>query len=352
MVPGLLPRQLLTRLVVTQKVGRNKVKEVHEVNFCLCHLVKKSWTLPSGELFVESLTTDGKKQCEALGAWTRKYLRETFSSFETVDPERLRWRSSRIKRVSNSGKMFWDGFRGDEDVEINEIPFEGVETVADTYFRTWVSNEEYKKWADGLVKSKDFVVKGTEKSKELDEIVQTLSLKPFQSYPKSVVLYGMTFAREMVDCERYYSEMGDKPLKALLTTEQVKTIDELSLWCWDYRFFNHAEFKQVLGAKLLDEIKQDMQNDSLFSLYSGHDYTLLILMATLGIEHYPTLLSFGAYLLFEVYDRTTDGKTERVFTLTLNPEPFEVSQEPTQEVQPQNSQVLQRPGSDSIYWTI
>merc|ERR1712137_40183 len=318
--------------------------------------VKKSWTLPNGELFVDSLTEDGKKQCVTLGKWSRKHLQEKNSSFDTVDPSKIWWRSSRIGRVKNSGKMFWEGFCSDENVEISDVPFEGEEEhVADTYFRTWVSNVEYKKWADSLVKSKEFVVKGTEKKQELDDIVEVLSLTPFKSYPKSVVLYGMTFAREMVDCERYYSEMKEKPLQNILSPEQFKTIDELSLWCWDFRFFNHADFKQTLGAKLLKEIMEDMQNlhnSSLFSLYSGHDYTILILLASMGISNYPTLLSFGAYLLFEVYDRVNeDGTTQRVFTVALNPEPFEISQKPTEELQENNAHLIPQPGGDN-YWPL
>jgi len=316
--------------------------------------VKNSWKLPNGEYFIDQLSPEGIQMCETLGKWMRKYLQENHSTFEKTEAEKVKWRTSRIKRVKDSGKEFWKGF--DESVEVNDLPYEGSaadEHFADTYFRTWVSNGEYKKWADGLIKSPSFVAKGQEAAKQLDEIVDVLSLTPFKKYPKSAVLYGMTFAREMVDCERYYGNIKDKPLESLLSKEQLATIDELSLWCWDQRFFTHAEYKKQLGENLVGEIVGDMLDDThLFNLYSGHDYTILVILAALGIPHYPELLSFGAYLLFEVYDKTnSDGSTERVFTMTLNPTPFEENQKPTEDIQSSHGVLVKNANGES-YWPV
>lgn len=271
-----------------------------------------------------------------------------------VDPDNVKWRSSRIERVRSSGELFWNGFC---DVPISEIPYEQNEgdeiPLADHYFRTWDSNANYKKWANDLIKSELFAKKSAEASAELDKIVDVLSLLPFKKFPRPFVLYGMTFAREMVDCERYY-EKEDKPLEKFLTKDQFKTIDSLALWCWDQRFFSHAEYRKSLGEKILGEIIEDMINPKtpLFSLYSGHDYTILIILAALGVSNYPELLSFGSYLLFDVFERkNADGSSERVFSVSLNPTPFEVNEKPTQDVQTNNVKSIKTDEGEE-YWPL
>lgn len=314
--------------------------------------MKDYWTV-DGKLFLDSLSETGKDQCSKLGKWARDYLKSRGVAENSVDASRLKWRSSKIERVTTSGKLFWKGF---SDTEIEQLPYEqSIEDsvpTSDHYFRTWDSNVAYKKWANDLIKSELFVKKSMEVSKDLDEIVDVLSLIPFKKYPKPIVLYGMTFAREMVDCERYF-EKPEKPLHTILNKNQLENIDALAKWCWNQRFFSHPEYSKTLGEKILGEIIEDMiSKDYDFSLYSGHDYTLLIILASLGIPEYEELLSFGSYLLFDIFDRKNDdGSSERVFSITLNPTPFETNSRAVTEVQTDNLRILKNDAGEQ-YWPL
>jgi len=304
------------------------------------------------------LTETGKNQCIELGKWVRNHLKEKHNALENVNADQLKWRSSAVERVKGSGELFWKGFLNENEstVALREYEPDGSEEegipAADYIFRTWDSNNDYKAWTKALFGSPVFVEKSKNASSDLDGIISTLGLKQFEKFPKPVVLYGMTFAREMVDCERYYKPLSEKPMETLLSKEQLKIVDDLSLWCWNQRFFEH-EFKDILAKRIVGEIKDDITNGSEeFSLYSGHDYTLLVILAGLGMPCYEKLLSFASYILIEVFDKTNaNGEKERVFTLTLNFAPFEKPEEhPVEEVNENFAKNLQQPGTDSIYW--
>jgi len=329
--------------------------------------VRESWKLPSGEIFYDELTEVGKKQCVTLGTWCRAYLQERDCLPEPLaDVSPLRWRSSAVSRVRDSGKLFWSGFLsakeqttmqldGPLEYELpdGEVVQEPPKPAADYYFRTWDSHAVYKKWADAAPMSDTFKKKAKEHKDTLDEVLSTLDAAPLKQLPLSMILFGMTYAREMVDCERYNDALETKPLQELLGKELLRKVDELALWSWDIRFFRHNYVGQI-SHRLLRELLLDASSEegSTFSLYSGHDYTLLVLLAGLTIPAYEELLSFCAFILIDVYEETTEDGIERVFTLTLNPNPFEVDGIPQNDVQPQNGKQLACPTTGETVWRI
>ena len=124
----------------------------------------------------------------------------------------------------------------------------------------------------------------------------------------------------------------------------------LAKWAWDQRFFA-PDWGQTIGGPLLREIVNDAETIGSAApgveLFFGHDYSILALMAAMGIPHYPTpgddTLEFAAHLIFEVWDEEDvqdgskgneggngaggegsegAGRSRRMVRVILNPEPF------------------------------
>src|SRR3990167_2727512 len=327
-------------------------------------LVKKDWTHPDGSLHYDELTSFGKKDCGTLGQYVRKHITDNFNvTFNT--PDQIKWRSSSVSRAVESGELFLNGFFGNDSVQLkvelqpyNVVP--GItpkpeKTFADYYIRPWDVHTEFKQWEATLRSSEPFIVKANENSELLSSFISQLNLKGLDKFPKSVLLYGMTFARELVDCERYFPDLTTKAFQTQLASEQIDKISDLALWCWDRRFFK-TEFKKQLPALLSNELEQEILHagepgQSLFSVYSGHDYTILVLLAAWGVENYAEVLSFCAYLLIDVFERKNgDGTTSKVFTITLNSTPLEVKGHYDNIVHAENEQPILTKQGDR-YWT-
>jgi hypothetical protein len=334
--------------------------------------VKDSWILPSGEVFYEELTNIGRQQCVELGSWCRQQLQSRgILGASLSDVSSLAWRSSCATRVMESGGHFWEGFFTKEEKERNVnileprplSPLEQAEEIPSTcsledfYFRPWDTNKAYKKWVTGLPMAEPFKSRAKECGSELEDLLKVMDSPVLSKFPRSAALFGMTYVRELLECERFYEKLADsKPLGVLFNPEQVETINKLALWAWNIRFFNHALVKEMSDrffGLITEDIKSAGQDGELFSLYSGHDYTILVLLAGLGVPNYTDLLGFACFLTFEVYDHTnTDGTITRGFTLALNAAPFEKGTEPSTKVQSQNTKVILNPATGNDFWPL
>jgi len=316
--------------------------------------IKQQWTLPDGSSNVDNLLPTGMEQAQQLGAWSRNYLQEMNPNLENPSTQHVRWHSSKIERAKDSGEAFWKGFFADTQVTIQPQPFEGD---PDAVFRPWWTHEEYRKWADSSRSSQEFAEKAKSEKQTIDDILEKLSMSALTSkIPYSSLLYGMTMVQELLDCEKYFPEANPGPVNEMLA-DYEKQVQDLAVWSWDQRFFKHP-FVKALGTQLLQTIHQefriiaDRSNDSCLTVFSGHDYTVLVLLASLGIPDYPQFLSFCSYLLFDLYEQTnTDGKNEIVFRVSLNPDPFEQDAVPQTTVQSANIQYLLN-STQSTFWSL
>ena len=83
---------------------------------------------------------------------------------------------------------------------------------------------------------------------------------------------------------------------------------------WAARFLNVGEHRGFVGGWL--RRKLFMKEGGPLKVFSGHDYSILSLLAALGLSDYPEpALGFGAYVVVELHQ---SGSVD----VKLNPAPF------------------------------
>jgi hypothetical protein len=124
-------------------------------------------------------------------------------------------------------------------------------------------------------------------------------------------------------------------------------------WVWNQRFFSHTAvrgFGKTIGGALLREVTHDLAAAAAASpggpplaVYSGHDYTILALLAALRLPSHPSgCIGFGAFMTFELWrDDSAAGGGDRgggndhsglsvTVRLCANPFPHAASGKPTE----------------------
>lgn len=321
-------------------------------------LIREQWSTGTGVL-LEDLTDIGKELCVTLGKAVREHITKEHGSLETIkSQDQIQWQSSIVERVVHSGDGFWKGFLGDSYEELKPTRKQySDDQEADGVFRPWDTHKEYSQWAKGIERgSEEFHAMAETRWDDIGGILQSLQIRGVEKFPKATILYGMTFVRELMDCEKYYhSEV--RAIHKQLSTQQLEIVDELSHWCWNIRFFKHP-YVNELHSNLWDEISSEIRaagedGQSEFSLYSAHDYTVLVLLAGLGIPAYPELLSFCSFVHFEVFDQVDDDQNvTRVFTVSFNPAPFEKEKNFQTEFNPHATYQFPSKDSNSPLWAL
>eukprot|EP01116_Phalansterium_solitarium_P000117 TRINITY_DN10077_c0_g1_i2.p1 TRINITY_DN10077_c0_g1~~TRINITY_DN10077_c0_g1_i2.p1 ORF type:complete len:368 (-),score=77.18 TRINITY_DN10077_c0_g1_i2:79-1182(-) len=269
---------------------------------------------------VEQLTPLGLQQMNALGRWfDTEYFGKMQPGFlDKRAHGELRWRSSRIDRVVQSGQSFWQGFAGASPPEPNtDMP---DDHDPDAYFRVYDCHVGYLAMIKELKGGTAFEAKGRQELATLDALYRKAGLDPDEYTPQEK-LSNQTYFKEMLDCELYAAERT--ALLSALSQEDREKVEEYALWVWTQRFFQRS-WAAVLGGNLLSELVSGFGkalggSGPRFIVYSVHDYTILSLLAALGFPEYPGgVLGYGSFLLLELY---SDGRVD----VRLNSHPFEAA---------------------------
>jgi len=268
---------------------------------------------------VEMLSPVGISQMEKVGEWfAHKYCLKN----PKIPPEKSiplqKWRSSKVDRVIASGDHFWKGFESMFGTRPKD-PMKYETEDPDEYFRMWAIDKEYLKKVQEIKQGPAFDGKGNQELPFLDRILSRFNIDTSKNPAEKLSM--MTYFKELMDCEKFYPFKRDE-LSSKLSKEEMKKIDELSHWVWEQRFFV-PHFGPRIGGKLLKEIVHDLAvGEHFVSVYSAHDYSLLAILSALGKDHYPgNILSFGAFLLWELYE---DFVTKKKYVkIRLNSKSFE-----------------------------
>ncbi|CAK9040655.1 Prostatic acid phosphatase [Durusdinium trenchii] len=166
--------------------------------------------------------------------------------------------------------------------------------------------------ANALRRGAVFEAKALEERSKLDTVW------PKVDEPWANRLNVLTYYEEILECEAFWPGEGRDVLQSGNSAAVKEEIGDLARWCWNERFFRLPRARK-LAAPLLGAIRemlaQDTAQDSL-AIHSAHDYTIMSLLAALGVESYPSggTIGYGSYIVF--WD---DGNVE------VNLRPFEES---------------------------
>jgi hypothetical protein len=121
-------------------------------------------------------------------------------------------------------------------------------------------------------------------------------------------------------------------------------------WVWDQRFFSHRAvrgFGKTIGGALLREVVHDLAaaadargGGPPLAVFSGHDYTILALLAALRLPSHPSgCIGFGSFMIFELWRDDSgaagsggggSGRLSVTVRLCTNPFPHASSGKPTE----------------------
>jgi len=193
---------------------------------------------------------------------------------------------------------------------------------ADNYFRPW---KVFKKEANDIKNRVDtddnWTVKAAENESFLREIFQQVnSLESVINKPTKS-LWCTTYLHALREVENFWpNEVSHRvAFCQALSTETQARVTELALWVWEQRFL-HCGFNSEMGGRMsVDLVESALNTEHTLNIFSGHDYTLLSVLAALNlVEKFSHPTGFGSYLLFEVWE--TDGQLS--FKVIFNPDPF------------------------------
>ena len=114
-------------------------------------------------------------------------------------------------------------------------------------------------------------------------------------------LLWSTYAHLMGEVEHY---AGGGALSRTLDAAELALLDAHARWVWERRFQGAAEFAHALGGRLWALAGTPPPSASAAApalrLFSGHDYSVLAVLARLGVREYrPPALGPGCLLLVE-----------------------------------------------------
>ena len=309
----------------------------------------------------DSLTTIGSVQGCAFGRFLRSGVLNG-SAQAQKDCRLAGWRSSSSGRVLKSGTAVTSQFDCDQQ------PI--IDSSSDDRFQLWGQRLDFKQWVDEHVKEGQemqlLAAKHADLLREVwsqatDGVVQ-VDVSDSRSCSSAEGAGGVvwsalhaawhcTYLHELLSCEthhasnqhmmldgRLFGGCGESwrqhwhpplqaPLCALiqrLSPKHQAFIQRCACYVWEQRFLANKQSGAV-GMPLLKQAVADLQTskgaDQNTWLYSGHDYSLLVVLAALRQHEYPPhALSFGAFLRIQLV--SVDGLESIRVSLCCDPFPL------------------------------
>ena len=251
---------------------------------------------PVGRVMIKNL---GKTICE-------RYIAS--NALGVVNKEQVRWRCSSSERARESGDDFVMGFNNSISTPIIDAPVL-YEIEADNYFRPWkIFKNEEKKMKTDLMAGEKWLTKANDIRDFMSELYTLTGANNEVLDDISKSLWSITYIQCGLQNEAYWpiaSKAQRSALSTLIPSSYRKDIEKVALWVWERRFLD-SPLKIEMGARIsLDMLRSTINPGYKFNLFSGHDYTILGLLSVMDIlPAYEMQLSFGAYLLFELWDST------------------------------------------------
>ena len=302
---------------------------------------------------LDALTTVGAAQLVSNGQQFARYLQSHPNLLQSNTLIKLR-RSER-PRVIASANSFIEGYtiiqqqqqqQQQTSKNVNTIipptlpslhyqPYPSLQANINV-FRAW-TGKEYNTAMTEMKTSEHYQKKGEEAatSRVLDATV-CICAPWANQMNRAGQLNLTTYLHEVLGCEEYFPDPSKRGFGSLTDffrnkKELKKDLIQLAHWSFDQRFINRdtvgKEWGMKIGGDLLNEIEQDYQQSkgdggSKVSIYVGHDYTILSLMAALGVKKHPKeIMGFGGWARMEYRRNRKTGVVRQCLMLQTVPFP-------------------------------
>lgn len=309
-------RRTLVGLSVVVRHGA-RAPNKHEMKvFTSTSPVREQWHHGDGrpaDYEVENNLTDvGRAQMRAIGQWLAAHAQYG----QLLRTLQLEWHSSSAERCVESGALVGSGIVacGTAAAPLR-WPHKPITYDPDFVFRAWaLKGTAYRKFVDALPDTEPFKRRARRSYAQLWAAMEKLG---GVRASETDVLMWSTYVHLMSECEAYSDPLQPGGRKTALHTaldqSARRNLEEEACWVWERRFQGCTEHAQFLGEALWQLLGAPCTRVRLFS---GHDYTILALMAYLGLRRYELpAVGYGAMLLVE---HRADGSAR----MLLNAQPF------------------------------
>ena len=266
-----------------------------------------------------NLSDVGRRQMETLG----RFFGGEYA--QLLGNDSVRWESSPAERCEESGKLFLKGFEAASSCQVPSKPIEDNQRMVT--FKAWAqTGTPYFASVQGL-KSGDHeahAMRARSRRRSLENMYAELN-EDHTEVPDSLLLYWSCYLHCLAEAEAYDCEPLPEPSICPATKGRNNlrfNLDWAQLWecerdaraTWAARFLNVGEHRGFVGGHLKRKLFDS--GGGPLKVFSGHDYSILSLLAAFGLSDYPEpALGFGAYVVVEL---RRDGSLD----VRLNPAPF------------------------------
>ena len=200
---------------------------------------------------------------------------------------------------------------------------------ADNYFRPWkVFKAEANVIKEKIDTCENWQRKAEENKEFLQDIFSRVDSKPSVIQKPTKALWSTTYLHALREVETYWPshESTRDNFSKALPAETKDAVTTLALWVWEQRFL-HSGFVSEMGGRMsVDIVESALNKDINLNIFSGHDYTILSVLAALNlVDNFEQATGFGAYILFEVWESSSDEDSAKSTTVRIifNPHPFQ-----------------------------
>ena len=284
--------------------------------------VRTQWHAGDTALYASdaNLSDVGRAQMETLG----RFLGKEYAHL--TGP--VAWESSPAERCEESGRLVLRGFAAETKGTIPQTPIDdGKRAVT---FKAWAQpGTPY--FATVLALKHGEHAAHAERAQTRRRALESMYLdlnEDHAAVPDAQLLYWSCYLHCLAEAEAYDCAVlpgtnicpatsGRNALRVQLDWAQLWECERDARATWAARFLDVGEHRGFVGGHLKHKMFARSGN---VALYSGHDYSLLSLLAALGVSDYPEpALGFGAYIIVE---HLANGTTR----VLLNPAPFRDAQ--------------------------
>ncbi|KAJ1447263.1 hypothetical protein M885DRAFT_576270 [Pelagophyceae sp. CCMP2097] len=238
----------------------------------------------------DNLTALGREQMVRLG----DFLGRKYGAFAAIE-----WHSSTAGRCVESGAAFGRGFTAATQSAWPARPDDSYDR--DAVFRPWDAPAgAYRDHLDSLKDGSLGAMRA--RAEAARPRLAALWLKIGVAGLSAVdALYFCCYLHCVIECERY-SEAPRDFLTSRLDAADTFKVDGHARWLWERRF-HQCGHERFIGSALWDRASSPPADEApKLRLFSGHDYSILAMLAAAGACYCEETLAFGAYVVIEHYD--------------------------------------------------
>ena len=303
------PQRKLVGVSVVARHGARYPNPAELAAFSLDSAVRTQWHEKDGTVLYGSdnnLREAGRRQMRALG----KFLGKKYGAVVAAGP--LEWESSPADRCVESGRHALAGLRdAAPSLHVPDAPLDDGSRAAT--FKAWdAKGTAYKAFVDGLKAGDDgaFNERAEARRAALDATYAACGEDHACGVRDAQLYYWSCYAHCLAEAE-LYDDAGRCAFRGAAGADALEALEGDARWIWERRFLRSG-FGEFIGGALRDKAVAPRAG---LKFFSGHDYSILSMLAALGVRDYDAVLGFGAYVAVEHYD---DGTT----AILLHAAPF------------------------------